>query len=712
MKKTILGARLVSQMKQLYILLWLLIAVPLQRAGATTIWQGDVSFSWNEGASVSIDTEAFSDLQVGDTLRFSIIFTGQADYPQISLRNGNRKDLAAAPETALSNGMTMVDYIVNRLMLDDIQSGGLIIMGKGFSLIAVDILENHGKIDYRRATWIGSVVFPSDWSVIQHLPAACFDGAAQETVVRLHHKDLHPGAEALLRTANWNEVPGMDAYAQLRGNFTDIEVTTEMAEELTANGCFVDGIGFTLTAVEILREDELSQLYKSVPVVNDWMWFSPDVPMFRVNVYNPTDDPVDFDIVVRIADDRMTFFHDYTYTESLAGDERKEFEYTPEEAWQPGFYHATVLVEGEVAHSFYFGYDAMDMATECDMQDDFQDFWDAAKAELASVEAQYTLTEVPEKSSSQRKVYLLEMKSVADGTGEGIVRAYYAEPTASGTYPAVLHFCAYDGGGGLSIPDGDDHPSQIDIVVSTRGQSINNRPPYTNVYGDWLTYGFGDKDTWYYRGAYMDCLRALDFLFTREKVQTQNIFAEGASQGGAFSIALAALSDGKINAIAPAVPFLGDFPYYLQLVPWIANVLKGQQQSLGMSDEEMFTMLSYFDTKNLATLITCPVLMNFSLQDATCPPHINWAAYNHLGSAEKSFLTNPTLGHTVSATWGTDYSQFFASHLRSDADGIQSVPLARQIDDAVYDMHGVRHQGGLSDLPRGIYIQNGRKIVK
>jgi cephalosporin-C deacetylase-like acetyl esterase len=48
----------------------------------------------------------------------------------------------------------------------------------------------------------------------------------------------------------------------------------------------------------------------------------------------------------------------------------------------------------------------------------------------------------------------------------------------------------------------------------------------------------------------------------------------------------------------------------------------------GISRDELMTMLSYFDIKNFADRIECPMLMAFGLQDGTCPPHTNFAAYN------------------------------------------------------------------------------------
>ena len=577
-------------------------------------------------------------------------------------------------------------------------------------LLLLTLLTIFGLPMRGAVVWEGSTRFSIEWTSYQPLSASCFAKATEGNVIRLHHQDLYGGAQVLLRASNWGTMPGMPGAGLLTGSHSDIYISDEMLAELQHEGCIVTGIGFTLTAVEILSKKDRSRLEISVPVLNDWMWSSPDVPTFHVDVKNPTDAPVDFSIEIRISDDKLSSSDDFAYPYSLAPGESQSYDFKPVRSLKPGFYHASIQVAGEEVRTFYFGFDADKIASAPDMQSDFLDFWQTAKAELASIDPQYTLTELPEHSSAQRKVYLLEMKSVPDATGQGIVRAYYAEPTAPGQYPAILHFCAYDGGGGLSIPRADDYPSQIDIIVSTRGQSINNRSPYTNPYGEWLVYGFGNPDTWYYRGAYMDCLRALDFLLSREKVQPENIFAEGSSQGGAFTIACAALSEGRLNAIAPACSFMGDFPDYFQLVCWPYNAFLTMQRGLGLSDEAMYAMLSYFDTKNLATLITCPVIMNFSLQDTTCPPHTVWAAYNNLASTEKQYIPNPTLGHTTGETWGIDLRNFFASHLKGP-DAIQSLRVSTA-DDAIYDLHGVRRQGSLSTLPSGIYIHHGKKIVK
>lgn len=89
-------------------------------------------------------------------------------------------------------------------------------------------------------------------------------------------------------------------------------------------------------------------------------------------------------------------------------------------------------------------------------------------------------------------------------------------------------------------------------------------------------------------------------------------------------IIVAAALDSRIRAIAPAVPFMGDFPDYGKIVWW-------------------------------------PVYMSFGLQDPVCPPHTNFAIYNNFGSEEKHFLCVPTCGHAMwkEEAWPPVRQEFF-----------------------------------------------------
>ncbi|MBQ7457795.1 MAG: acetylxylan esterase [Bacteroidales bacterium] len=347
---------------------------------------------------------------------------------------------------------------------------------------------------------------------------------------------------------------------------------------------------------------------------------------------------------------------------------------------EPGFYKAQCYVNSYPAGSFAFGISPFDIVSAPDKQPDFDQFWQDAKDQLASIDMDATLREVESKSTAQQKVYLVEMKSVPDGLeGEPvIIHGYYLEPqdNSGKKYPVLIHFFGYDDQkpGKLSCPSGSAAPKYAEFYLSTRGQMINNRTAdkrgdgfpedYVNTYGDWFAFNFGNRDGYYYRGAFMDCVQAVRFMATRPTSDMNNIFAEGSSQGGAFSYAAAALSDYPFRAIAPCVAFLGDFADYFKIVSWPGDTAKKNKGS--MTDEQMYAFLSYFDTKNLATRISCAVIACSGLVDGTCPPHTNIAPFNNLQTPEsdKEYYFYPKMGHEIPAGWSNKWGSFFNAHMQ------------------------------------------------
>ena len=305
--------------------------------------------------------------------------------------------------------------------------------------------------------------------------------------------------------------------------------------------------------------------------------------------------------------------------------------------------------EIEFHKKFIIGYEPTKIISPTDAQPDFKAFWDKAKQELASVKPEYKLIPIPD-TNKYRKLYLVKMKSL----GGVEIQGYYSTPAQKGKYPAEIHYMGYDSK--PWIPDG--YADRIEFVLSTRNQGLLKNPDTNNM---WLTWGLESKDNYYYRGAFMDLIRAIDFIASRPEADKTRIVAEGGSQGGAFTLAAAAL-DNRLRAIAPSVPFLSDYPDYFRIVDWPGNWLMDKQKELGISDDDFYKTLSYFDIKNLAPQITCPVLMCVGLQDDVCPPHTNFAGYNLIPS-EKYYIIYPNQGHSAGVEWWEAKEKFIKKYL-------------------------------------------------
>ena len=112
---------------------------------------------------------------------------------------------------------------------------------------------------------------------------------------------------------------------------------------------------------------------------------------------------------------------------------------------------------------------------------------------------------------------------------------------------------------------------------------------------------------------------------------------------GAALLMLSACSTNVKKATGYSEPDLGWL--FLEKGPYTLETKV--QAAPGIPREEIFSMLRYFDVKNFAPRVTCPVYMAFGLQDPTCPPHTNFSIYNNLGSKEKHYFCVPTCGHAM-----------------------------------------------------------------
>ena len=413
-----------------------------------------------------------------------------------------------------------------------------------------------------------------------------------------------------------------------------------------------------------VEQPDLSLIKQSVPVTGNWVWSGK--PAISIHIENANKMAVRVGVNIKITTDKKEAVTEIKDSVDVAGSGFVDYVATTTEPLAPGFYRAVCSVNKKVARNFFFGIDPFNIVSEPDMQSDFDEFWTTAKTQLAGVNMNAKLKEIESKSSAKRKVYLVEMNSIPDGlTGEPVViRGYYCEPQDGQKHPVILHFYGYDTAGSKAkceCPSGGSS-SYAEFYLSHRGQYLNNRPASTknpgveedciNVYNsDWFAFNFGDKNSYYYRGAFMDCVQAVRFMATRSTSDMTKLFAEGSSQGGALSYACAALSDYPFTAIAANVAFLGDFAEAMEIGGLAAEISKRCKGS--MSTEDMLTFLSYFDTKNLATRISCAVMGSSGLQDDVCPPRTNVVPFNNLKTpaSEKKYMWGPEMGHDYPKGW-------------------------------------------------------------
>jgi len=173
------------------------------------------------------------------------------------------------------------------------------------------------------------------------------------------------------------------------------------------------------------------------------------------------------------------------------------------------------------------------------------DFWVATRAILDETPVNATLTECPERSGREYETWNVTLSSY----GGQRLRGFYTAPrhgAPSGKHPAMLAVPGYGGAKDMPYHVVMHGFAVLTLYPRAQGESIPewDLPEGTTK----LTYNVTDKDAYYYRAGYMDCVRGVDFLCERDEVDSNRIGMWSRSQGGGFTLATAALDQSAAAA--------------------------------------------------------------------------------------------------------------------------------------------------------------------
>jgi cephalosporin-C deacetylase-like acetyl esterase len=273
----------------------------------------------------------------------------------------------------------------------------------------------------------------------------------------------------------------------------------------------------------------------------------------------------------------------------------------------------------------------------------FKEYWNETLAELKKVAPDFSVIKVDSLCTASRYTYIAEMKSFGGLT----IRGYYFVPKTTGKHAAVLHVPGY--GQGYQDLSGflENTEDVIELALCVRGHGIS---------ADVFNPGFGVPGIWgykvcsetdnAYRAIYMDCVRAVEFLLSRDEVDSSRIGVMGGSQGGGLTLVTAGLCSDKIKACSFFDPFPCDTRHHLKIRTMCTREIKNYLKFYNneCSFEDALNVQDLLDTKGFAEWIKCPSFFVTSLFDDDVPSHMGFSAYNRI-TAPKSFKIYPELGH-------------------------------------------------------------------
>jgi cephalosporin-C deacetylase len=294
---------------------------------------------------------------------------------------------------------------------------------------------------------------------------------------------------------------------------------------------------------------------------------------------------------------------------------------------------------------------------------DFDEFWERALNEMKLTDPQIELVPSHFQTPSAECFDLY-----FTGVRGARIHVKYARPRhAQGRHPAVLQFHGYSG----NVGDWNERLGFVSLGFSVfamdcRGQgggSEDTGGVKGNTHHGHIIRGLDDSpDKLLFRHIFLDTAQLAGIAMDMPEVDSDQVYATGWSQGGALTIACAALEP-RIRKAAPVYPFLSDYRRV-----WEMDLAKDAYAELRTffrhfdpqheREDEIFTKLGYIDIQHLASRIRAEVLLGVGLMDTICPPSTQFAAYNKITSPKRTEIF-PDFGHEGLPGMGDKIFRFF-----------------------------------------------------
>jgi cephalosporin-C deacetylase len=280
---------------------------------------------------------------------------------------------------------------------------------------------------------------------------------------------------------------------------------------------------------------------------------------------------------------------------------------------------------------------------------DHDEYWERALEEMRSVDARVELIpsafQVP--TADCFDLYFTGVR------GARIHAKYLRPKNLQEPHPAVVQFHGYTGHAG----EWQDKLNYVSLGFSVlsmdcRGQggkSEDTGGVTGNTHHGHIIRGLDDHpDNLLFRHIFLDTAQLAGIAMNLPEVDAERVVAMGGSQGGALTLACAALEP-RIKLAAATFPFLSDYrrvwemdqakDAYAELKTFFRHFDPQHER-----EDEIFTRLGYIDIQYLANRIRGEVLMGVGLMDTVCPPSTQFATYNKI-TAPKRLEIFPDFGH-------------------------------------------------------------------
>ena len=288
------------------------------------------------------------------------------------------------------------------------------------------------------------------------------------------------------------------------------------------------------------------------------------------------------------------------------------------------------------------GYDPYKIEPTTSLPEDFEEFWENSKARAAKVPMLIRERYSPEESNDRVDVYYIRIQSYKAGN---YVYGVLTVPRAEGKKPAILRLP------GAAVrkfsgPDPLAYEGFVVLNIGVHGIPVDQdgeiyRQLENGAMSGYVLKGIENRDSYYYKRTYMGCIRAVDYLCSRNDVDQSRIACYGGSQGGMLSIVTAAL-DKRISALFAYFPAFCDVTgyYYGRSGGWPHLFIDKSDPLI----EQKVAVSKYYDVVNFARFLSQPGFYAWGFNDIVCCPSSTFSAYNVITAPKTLCLARDT-GH-------------------------------------------------------------------
>ena len=233
----------------------------------TNLWTGTKEMgAWS--GYVQLAATEFAQAQAGNSIAISYT-TPESGNSQMALKtmsSGWPLLTGTSIMNLTANTTEEKTFQVTAAMLTELQATGFVVGGCNYTVSKIDLIKDVETSDVEKGNpvtnvWTGNQ--PISWTGTkswQTLAAGLFSNAKVGNKLRFSYSNLACGAQAHINSSSWNNITDATEYINLSSSYYEYTITEAMLTELQANGCIVNGVGYTLTSVDIIDPTQIPSI--------------------------------------------------------------------------------------------------------------------------------------------------------------------------------------------------------------------------------------------------------------------------------------------------------------------------------------------------------------------------------------------------------------------------------------------------------------------